>query len=222
MHGAGCTHAVCHMCITCVSTCVCCTCVVCHAPRLLLLHALPRYGGFNKAPSCPAAFPKAAPWNICSHIAFVELDGQMTYKQAMAALATRDQAYAGVCCGGGGVGRVWVCVGCVLGVCWVCWCVTVTPPTLNLQVRCVWERFQACGRVRYMIHEVNFCQKEPLGSKDKSSALFLGVRPQVCECELGVTLTDHGAACFSLLLSSAPSLPPKKTCVSCRECVDDY
>lgn len=56
-----------------------------------------RYGGFNKAPSCPAAFPKAAPWNICSHIAFVELDGQMSYKQAMAALATRNQAYAGVC-----------------------------------------------------------------------------------------------------------------------------
>lgn len=46
-------------------------------------HSLPAhsYGGFNKAGTCPRRFPKTAPWNICSHIAFVEMDGQMSYKQ---------------------------------------------------------------------------------------------------------------------------------------------
>lgn len=53
-----------------------------------------RYGGFNKAPTCPAHYPNGAPGNICSHIAFVEMDGQMSYKQAMAAVATRSAVYA--------------------------------------------------------------------------------------------------------------------------------
>lgn len=53
-----------------------------------------RYGGFNKARVCPKSYPKSAPEYICSHIAFVEMDGQMSYKQAMAHLATRDAAYA--------------------------------------------------------------------------------------------------------------------------------
>lgn len=169
MHGAGCTHAVCHMCITCVSTCVCCTCVVCHAPRLLLLHALPRYGGFNKAPSCPAAFPKAAPWNICSHIAFVELDGQMTYKQAMAALATRDQAYAGVCCGGGcwsRVGVCWVRAGCVLGVL-VCHCHTTHPQLAGAlcvgKVSSLWSSSLHDTRSQLLSKRASWQQRQILG-----------------------------------------------------------
>lgn len=56
---------------------------------------MPRFGGFNsKAASCPPNYPKTAPSNICNHVAFVEMDGQMTYKQAMAYLATRNEVYA--------------------------------------------------------------------------------------------------------------------------------
>jgi hypothetical protein len=62
------------------------------SPHLPLLTR--SYGGFNKAAVCPKHYPDAAPWNICSHVAFVEMDSQMTFKQAMAYLATGDEQYA--------------------------------------------------------------------------------------------------------------------------------
>lgn len=54
-----------------------------------------RYGGWEQTPpACPANYPAFAPVGICGHISFVELDGQMVYKQALAYLATKDVRYA--------------------------------------------------------------------------------------------------------------------------------
>lgn len=50
----------------------------------------------NKA-KCPENYPKGppeAPEYLCGHISLVELDGQMTYKQALAYWATGDERYA--------------------------------------------------------------------------------------------------------------------------------
>lgn len=54
-----------------------------------------RYSGFN-APgiTCPPNYPAAAPQSICGHVSFVELDGQMAYKMALAYHATGDSRSA--------------------------------------------------------------------------------------------------------------------------------
>lgn len=54
-----------------------------------------KYGGWEVTPpACPANYPAFAPRGICGHISFVEMDGQMMYKQALAYLATKDLRYA--------------------------------------------------------------------------------------------------------------------------------
>lgn len=69
--------------------CCCCT----RAPSFL--PCCDRYGGWEQTPpACPANYPTFAPAGICGHISFVELDGQMVYKQALAYLATKDLRYA--------------------------------------------------------------------------------------------------------------------------------
>eukprot|EP00882_Tetradesmus_deserticola_P015228 GHRQ01016219.1.p1 GENE.GHRQ01016219.1~~GHRQ01016219.1.p1 ORF type:complete len:577 (+),score=184.85 GHRQ01016219.1:303-2033(+) len=53
------------------------------------------YGGREAdSANCPANFPAGAPRDICGHISFVEMDGQMAIKQAMAYWATSDMRYA--------------------------------------------------------------------------------------------------------------------------------
>jgi len=44
--------------------------------------------------ACPPSFPPGANRNQCGHIAFVELDGAMSYKYALAYVATGDVRYA--------------------------------------------------------------------------------------------------------------------------------
>lgn len=53
------------------------------------------YGGTAIDQSaCPAKYPGGAPRSLCGHISFVEADGMMAYKQALAYFATGDQRYA--------------------------------------------------------------------------------------------------------------------------------
>jgi hypothetical protein len=44
--------------------------------------------------TCPPNYPEGAPMYICGHIAFVELDAKMAYKEAMAYAATGDERHA--------------------------------------------------------------------------------------------------------------------------------
>lgn len=57
-----------------------------------------KYGGNEaNAANCPANYPAgtpAAPKGICGHVSFVEMDGQMSMKQAMAYWASSDERYA--------------------------------------------------------------------------------------------------------------------------------
>lgn len=58
--------------------------------------ALIQYGGLNDAAAgnCAPNYPAGAPRQTCGHISFVELDGQMSYKQALAFWATGDVRHA--------------------------------------------------------------------------------------------------------------------------------
>ncbi|KAF6261585.1 chondroitin AC/alginate lyase [Scenedesmus sp. NREL 46B-D3] len=51
-----------------------------------------RYGGLNDPSQgqCALNYPPGAPPHICGHVGFVELDGQMSFKQAVAFWATGD------------------------------------------------------------------------------------------------------------------------------------
>jgi hypothetical protein len=55
-----------------------------------------RYGGINDPSQgqCAANYPPGAPLHICGHVSFVELDGQMSYKQALAFWATGGVRHA--------------------------------------------------------------------------------------------------------------------------------
>jgi hypothetical protein len=55
-----------------------------------------RYGGLNDPSQgqCAANYPAGASRHICGHVSFVELDGQMSYKQALAFWATGDVRHA--------------------------------------------------------------------------------------------------------------------------------
>lgn len=52
------------------------------------------YGSDGGRTKCPENYPKDAPTAICGHISLVELDGQMSYKEALAYWATGDEKYA--------------------------------------------------------------------------------------------------------------------------------
>ncbi|WIA43021.1 hypothetical protein OEZ86_009555 [Tetradesmus obliquus] len=58
--------------------------------------ALIRYGGLNDPSQgqCAPNYPPGAPAHICGHVSFVELDGQMAFKQALAFWATGDARHA--------------------------------------------------------------------------------------------------------------------------------
>jgi hypothetical protein len=51
-------------------------------------------GGATDPAACPAAYPSGAPRTLCGHVSLVEIDGMMSYKQAVAFIATGDAAYA--------------------------------------------------------------------------------------------------------------------------------
>lgn len=54
-----------------------------------------KWGGTNNnAGTCAPNYPPAAPQHNCAHVSFVELDGQMAYKQALAYAATGDEGHA--------------------------------------------------------------------------------------------------------------------------------
>jgi hypothetical protein len=55
-----------------------------------------RYGGLNDPSQgqCAANYPAGAPRHICGHVSFVELDGQMSFKQALAFWATGHVRHA--------------------------------------------------------------------------------------------------------------------------------
>ncbi|KAF8063673.1 hypothetical protein HT031_003528 [Scenedesmus sp. PABB004] len=55
-----------------------------------------RYGGLNDPAlgACAPNYPAAAPPALCGHVSFVELDGQMVFKQALAFWATGNAAHA--------------------------------------------------------------------------------------------------------------------------------
>jgi hypothetical protein len=52
------------------------------------------YGADGGKTKCHDKYPKDAPAAICGHISLIELDGQMSYKQALAFWATGDEQYA--------------------------------------------------------------------------------------------------------------------------------
>ncbi|KAI8464060.1 MAG: hypothetical protein J3K34DRAFT_526509 [Monoraphidium minutum] len=53
------------------------------------------YNGVAKnQDDCPANFPEGAPKKNCGHISFVEIDGMMSYKMAVAFYATGQRSYA--------------------------------------------------------------------------------------------------------------------------------
>eukprot|EP00878_Enallax_costatus_P046268 GHUV01056038.1.p1 GENE.GHUV01056038.1~~GHUV01056038.1.p1 ORF type:complete len:102 (+),score=2.77 GHUV01056038.1:212-517(+) len=50
-----------------------------------------RYGGSDASGTvCPSNYPPTAPQDQCGHESFVELDGQMAYKMAIAYHVTND------------------------------------------------------------------------------------------------------------------------------------
>ena len=53
-------------------------------------------GGWHKSASspCPPNYPEGAPKEHCGHYSFVELDATMSYRSALAYVATGDERYA--------------------------------------------------------------------------------------------------------------------------------
>ncbi|KAI8472449.1 MAG: chondroitin AC/alginate lyase [Monoraphidium minutum] len=51
-------------------------------------------GASGENGTCPPNYPPAAPTGVCAHVAFIEIDAQMMFKQSMAYLATGDDRYA--------------------------------------------------------------------------------------------------------------------------------
>jgi hypothetical protein len=66
----------------------------CECPATPPLAGMLAGGIIANTSTCPAAYPTGAPLAQCGHTAFVELDGTMAYKSALAYVATGDARHA--------------------------------------------------------------------------------------------------------------------------------